>query len=384
MMVQQKQLIAFSVAMLFFCISSAAVATVHPRYLRSFFADECFVGLIASVAYMVEILLCFPVGRLSDTIGRKRMLVISFVSTSLIFFAFYVNEMAIALIPLQTGLVLFALPLWITGEAFVKDISPVDRRGEFRSIFGTFSNAGFFAGVIIAGTLEMYFGLRSPYLFATFLTLASLPIVFCLEETVNEEDRERRVRKTEDKNASDQKELGFLFFCTFSLYFWYAAKWVFGPLFLENLGYRHFHIALWFAVSLIPFIIIQIPLGKVSDRVGKTSFVGIGMFISAVSTIPLSFSESYEILILFVLLASIGNTISEPLMEARVADIVPRSRYGSFSGIFEIAKIGGLIAGSALSAVFISISDKVFIPSSTILLLSALSFFFVHGFLHRH
>jgi len=373
---RERQLLTFSTAVFIFGVAGAAVATVQPRYLESFVQRPELVGLIATIAYIVELCICVPVGAISDKAGRKKVLFASFSLSALVFIAFYINKSTLALLPLQTALVAFTTPLWVAAEAFVKDISPVERRGEFRSLFGTFANAGFLAGVLLAGILETLFGLRSPYLFAALLSFAALPLLTTLEEPVKTKSAKTTKTTSAVLRVNASLELYLLIFCTISLYFWYASKWIFGPLLLQEMGYEPFHISEWLSISIIPFLLFQIPVGKFADRRGKGELICVGLLISAVSVAPLGFSHAFAWLLAFVLFASFGNAIAEPLLEARVADIVPAEKYGSFSGIFEVAKIGGFIAGSAVSAVFIRFFgiSAVFLPSFAFLFASFLAF----------
>ena len=279
------------------------------------------------------------------------------------------------------------VPVWIAGEAFIKDISPTNRRGEFRSFFGTFANAGMLIGPLIGGFLAVRFGVRSPYLFAAILIF--IPLILMLRMEDDHRDRSVNGKLTVKdflsllKEFLRHKELKILALCTLSLYFWYATKWVFGTLFLQSLGYSPFIIGVWLAVSGIPFLLFQLPIGKLSDKIGKSRIMCLGFLISAVSLIPLGFMSSISSLLATIFIVSIGTAFVEPLIEARVTDIVPKDRYGAYSGIFEFTKTLGLMLGPVGSAIFVysfGISYS-FIPAVVFFILT--SALFVTTRLHR-
>ncbi len=353
----QKQLLLFSIAILFFCSFIGAVIMVHPLYLKQFVEQPALVGLIAAISSFAGLTFSLPIGTLSDREGRKPMLIVSFGLVSVVLLAFFINTRLYPLILLQIAFGVFMAPIWVVGEAFIKDISPAERRGEFRSFFGTFANAGLLIGPLIGGFLAGAFGIRSPYLFAAILIVVplNLILVFGMEDGHSNTNKNQAVMDFLPvlKEFLQQRELKLMALCTVSLYFWYAARWIFGPLFLQNLGYSPYIIGVWLAVSVLPFLLFQIPVGKLSDKIGKSRIMCLGFLISAVSLIPLGFMSSISSLLATIFIVSIGTAFVEPLIEARVTDIVPKERYGAYSGIFEFTKTLGLMLGPVGSSIFV-------------------------------
>jgi MFS family permease len=273
----RTQLLLFSTIFFLFSIFIGAFITVHPLYLKQFLGKAELVGLIAALASFAGLAFSLPVGVLSDEIGRKRLLIASFLLISGVLFAFFRNTSLYALIGLQIAFGIAVAPAWVISEAVIKDISPIGRRGEYRSFYGTFANAGIFIGPLIGGLLAERFEIRTPYIFSALLLLASLLLVIKLKDNNRDSGRNStRNRMGKDdlvvllKEFKQRRELKVLALCTVSLFFWYSAKWVFGPLFLRDLGYNPFIIGLWLGISAAPFLLFQIPLGKLGDRIGKT------------------------------------------------------------------------------------------------------------------
>jgi len=283
-------------------------------------------------------------------------------------------------------------PAWVVSEAFIKDISPSGRRGEFRSVFGTFANAGLFIGPVIGGFIAYRFAIRTPYIFSALLLLASLILVFKLTDNTHNSTRDTKNNEIgkDDllavlKEFRQHRELKVLALCTVSLFFWYSARWVFGPLFLHHLGYSPFIIGLWIGISAAPFMIFQIPLGKLGDKLGKAKLICLGFAISTIFIIPLGFLQSLPSLLVTIFIISLGTTLVEPLIEARVTDIVPSERYGAYSGIFEFAKTLGFMLGPVSSSLFVYLFDisYSFIPSVIFFILTLALFLYTRQSLCR-
>lgn len=371
----RTQLLLFSTIFFLFSIFIGAFITVHPLYLKQFLGKAELVGLIAALASFAGLAFSLPVGVLSDKIGRKRLLIVSFLLISGVLFAFFRNTSLYALIGLQIAFGIAVASAWVISEAFIKDISPIGRRGEFRSFYGTFANAGIFIGPLIGGFLAYQFEIRTPYIFSALLLLASLLLVLKLKDNNRDSGRNstRNGIGKDDllvilKEFNQQRELKVMALCTVSLFFWYSAKWVFGPLFLRNLGYNPFIIGLWLGISAAPFLLFQIPLGKLGDRIGKTKMIYLGFLISTLFIIPLGFLTLLPGLLATIFIISLGTTFAEPLIEARVTDIVPRERYGAYSGIFEFAKTLGFLLGLVSSSIFVYLFGISFSFTPTVII----------------
>jgi DHA1 family multidrug resistance protein-like MFS transporter len=354
------QLFLFSTLFLLYSIVIGAVITVHPLYLELFLEKPELVGLVAALSSLSGMIFSLPAGILTDKFGRKRLLIASFLLLAAVLLAFFLNTSLYVLIGLQLVFGMSMAPAWVISEAFIKDISPTGRRGEFRSIFGTFANAGLFIGPVIGGFLAYRFVLRTPYLFAALLLLVSLPLVIKLTGNLHEDTSATNRDGTRENNLltvlkefKQQRELLVLELCTVALFFWYSARWVFGPLFLNHLGYSPFIIGLWIGVSGVPYLFFQIPLGKLGDQIGKNRLICFGFVISTIFIIPLGFLQSLPSLLVTIFIISLGTTLVEPLIEARVTDIVPRDRYGAYAGIFELAKTTGVMLGPVSSSLFV-------------------------------
>jgi len=371
-----SKLLLLSTIFLLFSMSLSAVFTVHPLYLDIFLERPDLVGLVATLASLTGLIFSLHTGLLSDKTGRKKLLIASFFLISAVLFLFSLNTCLYLLILLQIAFGIAMVPARVTGEAFVKDLSPVNRRGEFRSVFGTFAAAGIVIGSLIGGFIAYRFGIRATYIFAALLLFATLALVFKLNDNnynCNSKIRKRASNEKRDKKELlrllkeflEQRELKALAFCTVSLFFWFSAKWVFGPLFLHYLGYSPFIIGLWLGISLTPLLIFQIPSGRLADRIGKSRLILIGFVIATIFIIPLGFLQTFPDLLIMITIISLGTTFIEPLIEARVADIVPQERYGTYSGIFESMKNLGSILGLVSSAIFVYLFGIIysFIPS---------------------
>jgi MFS family permease len=124
--------------------------------------------LLYNVVYGI---LSFPLGHLSDRVGRKRLLVAGYTFYGLVYVGFALAR--------KPGLVwlLFALYGVFSAlnegleKALVADIAPEDQRGTFVGLHSTLTGVGLLPASLLAGALWSFFGPSAPFWFGGALGL---------------------------------------------------------------------------------------------------------------------------------------------------------------------------------------------------------------------
>jgi len=125
-------------------------------------------------------LLALPLGKLSDKIGRKKLLVAGYFVFSVVYFGFaFVSGK-----PMMISLfVLYGFyTAMITGveRAFIAEIAPCELKGTMLGLQSTLVGVALLPASILAGILWDIFGAKAPFLFGSLLSLiaALLLLVF--------------------------------------------------------------------------------------------------------------------------------------------------------------------------------------------------------------
>jgi len=366
----------FSIAIFLFCLAQGAVSAVYPSYLKSFVLKAHLVGLLAALVYIIQLPVSGPVGALSDTTGRKKLLIVSLSAFAGVEVLYFINHHLIALILLQLLAGLLMVTVFVSSEAFIRDISPPEKRGEIRSFFGTWVTAGYLIGPVIGGWIGNTYSIRIPFLLSAAFMLLSLLLLSGLRDDRshgNKASMRDRVSLLGPVRRffSLGEEICYLSLSAIVLYFWYATKWIYAPLYLLHLGYDLSIVGIWLGASLLPLIILQIPAGILGDRIGKDRVIMGGIIISSIFIAPLGFISSLNGLILAILIISSGSAMIEPLINARITDIIPKESYGEYSGVFEGTKILGCILGPVVTGFIVELAGfrYAFVPSAILFFL---------------
>lgn len=360
-------------------------------------------------------------GKLSDRIGRKKVLIISqigtFIAWLLFLLAFILPETTLWQQETAfTGSYVMTLPLIVifiarifdgfTGgnisvaNAYMSDISTDEDRGKNFGRMGASTSFGFVIGPASAGLLASTFlGEVLPLLLAAIISLIAIFVIHnrliesvpCIVDTKGISFKNmRRFFQVEHKDCYTEGELEsqlenkkgwknilkidgipllytiyFLTFFGFSLF--YAGL----PIYANTiLGWSAIDLGVFLAYSSLIMVVVQGPvLSRISKKLSSHTLVLLGSFFLAASFFMLS-KESSTVLYIANTLLSVGNGIMWPSFLALLSATGTKSTQGTIQGygtsMGSIASMLGLVIGGVL---FESITTLVFTIGAGIFIL---------------
>ncbi len=102
---------------------------------------------------------------------------------------------------------------------------------------------------------------------------------------------------------------------------------------------------------LVAQMILQLPMGALSDRIGRVFPLAIGLFVEAVATVGFTFAHSAPSFILLRSGQGIGVAILYPAFRALIADVTPTNRRGQAYAVVGAAFSGGMLLGPPIGGV---------------------------------
>lgn len=133
---------------------------------------------------VIYFLVSYPAGRLSDKIGRKRILVLGYLFYGLVYLGFAVTQ-SINLLWWLFGA--YGIYIGFTEgveKALLVDMAPQDLRATVIGLHATLVGIGLLPASLLAGLLWKYYGASAPFYFGGFLGLVSCAgIWFILKES---------------------------------------------------------------------------------------------------------------------------------------------------------------------------------------------------------
>jgi MFS family permease len=124
------------------------------------------------------------------------------------------------------------------------------------------------------------------------------------------------------------------------------------PLFARSLGAATVEIGFINSSFMLAAGVFAMPLGIVSDRLGRKPVAMAGLLVSALSSFLLTFSRTPAQMMAIYVLAGIGIAAFGPTMMSFVADFSPATHLGRSYGWYTMAMYGGMSLGPAIGGIF--------------------------------
>jgi MFS transporter, DHA1 family, tetracycline resistance protein len=340
------------------------VIPVLPYYAEGtrFGATPREVGFLFASYSVMQLVFAPVLGRLSDKYGRRPILLISLLGTSL---GFLILGFASTLWMLFLGRIIDGISGGniSTAQAYIADVTTKENRAKGMGLIGAAFGLGFVFGPAIGGILSRW-GINVPFLFAGGLALANaILLYFTLPETVTA-DHPARVSAARGRgwkqllDALGQRQLAFVLTIYFlSIVAFSIMTASFSLFMMFRLGYDPWHSGWIFAfVGVVSAIIQGGLIGRLVKRFGEPALViaggflfSISLFISPFVTAAMGLFGIISVGALF----SIGNALSAPSLSSLASKSASAAEQGSVLGVTQSVASVARAVGPTIAGVLI-------------------------------
>lgn len=246
------------------------------------------VGIFYLVAYSGVLGVLFFLQPLIRRIGKAHTLYLSLGVTVLMGALLARMEPSWLSIGMMLVFIVATNTTWVALDILLESFSMDQMSGRIRGLHLTIMNAG----LLLAPFLSTRVLDRAGFSGVFFLLLIGYSVIFLV--TILSFRRNNvvfleklRLRDTFGKMLWE-KNLLFIYSVSFAMEFFYALMIVYTPLHLRSLGFSWEEIGILFTVMLVPFVLLQYPLGMLADRrLGEKELLITSLLITLVSTISL-------------------------------------------------------------------------------------------------
>ena len=340
------------------------VIPVLPFYAQGtkFGATPREVGLLFASYSVMQLIFAPVLGRLSDKYGRRPVLLISLIGTSL---GFLILGFATTLWMLFLGRIIDGISGGniSTAQAYIADVTTKEDRAKGMGLIGAAFGLGFVFGPAIGGVLSRW-GINVPFLFAGTLAFANaILLYFVLPETVTQ-DHPARISAASGRGwrqlieSLKRPRLGFVLTIYFlSIVAFSIMTAVFSLFMMFRLGYDAFHNGWIFAyVGVISAIIQGGLIGKLVKRFGEPTLVIIGSLLFSASLFATPFigpAVGLMGILLTGAVSSIGNALNAPSLSSLASKSAGAGEQGGVLGAMQSVASLARAVGPSLAAFLI-------------------------------
>jgi DHA1 family tetracycline resistance protein-like MFS transporter len=335
------------------------VIPLLPFYAQTFQAGSAALGLLVASFAIMQFVFAPLLGRISDVTGRKPVLMISILISSISFllFAFANSFLMLLLSRIVAGMATETA----VAQAYIADITADEERAKGIGRLGAAFGVGFIVGPAIGGGLSVQ-GYQAPGIAAVFLTLVNLFFVFFfLPESDTRRTRHKRLPQGQMKGKLDRfvgvfaKPLvGPTFLISFIITFAFATIPVVAPLlgaFLFGFGAIEMSYVFIY-IGVVQIVLQGFLVGKLAKRLGEEKMIVLGPLLMTGGMLIMPLFPSVLIFLGSITLLSVGIGMMDTAIPSFISKRTSKSEQGSMLGVSQsvssIARVPGPFVGGVV------------------------------------
>lgn len=301
-----------------------AITIALPTYINSSFlstyATDSMVGLLYTGSSILTFFFMLLMPWILNRFGNYRTAFVVAVTSVLLTLGLAFLELPFSIYALFIVYVALTTVILFTMDVFIERYSSDKHTGSIRGFFLTIANVAFVISPFIAGSILTNGDYWKIYILATISMAAFLLILITNFRDFKDPKYDRVPFWDTFKEVMKKRDVALVFVTAIALRFFYAWMVIYSPLYLhETLGFAWNEIGIMFTVMLLPFVLFEIPAGKLADtKWGEKELLAGGFILTGITTAALSFITSTDMWVWTAALFAtrIGASIIEIMTES--------------------------------------------------------------------
>jgi MFS family permease len=372
----------------FFAILSSTMSKnpVLKPFAASLGTPDDLLGIVASASTIPGILISLPAASLSDIFGRRKLLLFAaFVFASAPFLYLGVNSWwTLALVRFYHG---FATAVFVpVAEASIALLFP-GKRGERMSLFNSATAVGralapFLGGYLLFATNKSFFSL---YVAVGIAGITSLVIAFLFlaerkttdAQLVSQERSARGIFGGWLTIIKNTHVLGVSFVQAIQYYVFGAVEFFLVGYLTDVVGLNLLLVGAITGSEIVALVIARPLAGRVSDRIGRTKPILVGILASCMFVAVIPFVSEFWLLLLLAVGYGVSFAMVLSSTSPLVSELVPATLVGASMGFLATTMDVGQTLGPIISGLIFASSLRylgLFLSLSLLLVVSAVVF----------
>jgi len=327
------------------------VVPILGRYAERFGASGLEVGLLFASFSLAQLVFAPILGRLSDRIGRKPVIMISLLGTAV---GSFVTGAAGALWVLFVGRILDGASgaSVAVAQGAVTDLAPPSERPRLLGLLGAAFGVGFVVGPALGGLASLG-GEHIPFYVAGTVALVNAAVAWRRLPETRPADVRRAAHEAAKNDTGAKVRLWGLAVAGFTAIVAFSGfEATFSLLAGDRFRLTEAGVAAIFVGVGVVLVAVQGGLIRpINAKIGTQRSLQVGLVLNSAGLVVLAFAETWPLLIVALALLTIGQGLVTPNLSSLVSGRVPDHRRGEALGFQQGVNAFGRVAGPALAGV---------------------------------
>jgi multidrug resistance protein len=329
------------------------IVPVLPLYAERFGTSELVIGLLMSAYPVMQFVFAPILGKLSDRVGRRPVLLVSLIGTAV---GFGIMGLAPMLAWLFVGRIIDGITCGniSVAQAYIADVTPPEQRSRGMGLVGAAFGLGYIFGPAIGGVMSPI-SLAAPFFFAAGLAAANaIALYFLLPESLASEHRTKAGDRASIAQVFEEGgnwSLKAILMTNFIVIVAFTMMTTCYALFAKHrFDFDARHLGYMFAyVGLLGTVIQAGMIGRLSRLLGDKAVAITGIIVFMASIFMLPVGSTTKMLVITTTGIAMGYNLMLPMINALASKSVGEAWQGRVLGVMASSTSLGRIVGPTIS-----------------------------------
>ncbi len=359
------------VASLFFSLHYAATLYVSSSYLENYFSTRG-VSLLFILGALGNIILFLLSPYLLKHLGNRKFLfsLLALEIFSTIGLALGWSALSVAIFFVIRGSILMLI--YYSLDIFLEEVTDNKNTGRIRGFYLTLMNLAISLAPLLVARFAVGNNYQTLYWVSSFILLPPLLLSIFSFHNKNVHPKHTEKKSLPFRAFWKSKNIRHVALAAFALELFFAFMVIYTPIYLHQmLGFDWKEIGFAFTVMLLPFVILEWPVGRLADtKYGEKEIMSLGFFLSGISLLLMPFlGKTILVWTAILFLSRVGASLIEVTTESYFFKHVD-SRDTSFINIYRLVRPLSIVLVSILGPIVIytfSFSSSFFVLALVVL-----------------
>ena len=346
-----------------FTFHVALLTFINSSFLEGFISVK-FLGFVFMAGSLGTILLITQMPRLLARFGNFSVTVGCLLFSILALVGMLASAMPAVVVALFIAYSILSGGILLNFDIYIEEFTPRDTVGATRGVFLTFCNLAWVISQLLVATFLTGDNYWKIYLLSISFGILALIFVFKWLRRVPDITYTPVPLLEGLKIAWGRWNVRHIVAINLLLQFFFGWMVIYSPIYLhENVGFGWSSIGIIFTIMLLPYVLFEIPLGKLADVVlGEKEILIIGFIITALATMTMAFMQTRALVpwIIVLFATRMGSSFIEIMTETYFFKKIKTEDTTTLE-IFRITRPAGYILAPLVASMFIPFVEPRFL-----------------------
>ncbi|MFA6992751.1 MAG: MFS transporter [Candidatus Gracilibacteria bacterium] len=333
---------------------------IFPNFVKQIVKQDDYVSLFYAAMAIMILLAAIASTIVFKKIDRAKITKWGFFISGITFFLLIFISRITELTVIRTIQVCVNLFILMSISLFVRDFATSRNLGEKEGQYYKYSNIGVFFGPLIGGFVAANLGYELTFIMAAVILFCGFGYFYgkhSLENnpaiiTLPKMKTSSFIKNIKDNFSSPGRVRAY--FITLILTLWFGFRNLYIPLYIVEQGFLENVSGIVMALSIIPFILLEVGVGKYAEKKGIRMPISIGFLIIGIDLLLVFICPFSIVNFGLLILGNIGASFIEPLQEYTLFKNLPKEDEDRIYGVHMTANPIGFFLAPAIGGIILT------------------------------